>query len=191
MKKVYGVDLDGVTFRFKQGLGLYIEDVLGIPYKEEEITSYYWYECVDGLSKEDFNRCFHEFGEGGGYRDLDPLPGAIEGIKKILKNGHAVRFITSRPKYAYRDTLECLVEHGLDTNTHLHFAEGDKSIYIKRYNVDVFIDDSPFTVPEIVSNTRAQIYCMDHLFNRDLDDNDGEWFKRVHSWDEFLKAEGI
>ncbi len=191
MKKVYGIDLDGVTFKFKRGLGLYIEDVLGIPYKEEDIVCYYWHECIEGLTKEDFNRCFHEFGRGGGYRDLDPRPKTIEGIKRIIKAGHEVRFITNRPLYAYRDTVECLVEHGLDTKTFLHFADGSKVPYVKKYNVDVFIDDSPHTIPELVSNTRAQIYCMDHLFNRELDDNCGKWFKRVYNFDEFLEIEGI
>lgn len=189
--KVYGVDLDGVTFDFKRGLGLHIEDKLGIPYVEKDIISYFWHECVDGLEEDKFFELFHEFGRGGGYRDLDALPGAIEGIKELIKNGHEVRFITSRPLYAYRDTVECLVEHGLDKGIHLHFAEGPKSTYIKKYSIDVFIDDSPDTITELVANTRAQIYCMDHGFNHHLDDNDGKWFKRVHGWDEFLEAEGI
>jgi len=191
MKKTYGIDLDGVSFDFKGGLGRYIEDVLGIPYREEEITHYYWHECVEGLSEEEFNKLFHEFGRAGGYRDLDPLPGAIEGIKRIIAEGNKVRFITNRPEYAYLDTVECLIQHGLDVGTYLHFADGSKVPYIKKYNVDVFIDDSPYTIPEIAADTRAQIYCMDHGFNRELDDNNGQWFTRVHNWSEFLEAEGL
>lgn len=191
MKKVYAIDLDGVLFDFKSGLGLYIEDKIGIPYKEDDIVNYYWHECIDELSKEDFFKCFHDFGMNGGYRDLDALPGAIEGVKKLVKDGHRVRLITNRPAYSYKDTVESLVIHGLinDKTTSLHFVEGSKSPHMRKFNVDVAIDDSPYIIPDIATNTRAQIYCMDHSFNRHLDDNNGGWFKRVFSFNEFLEME--
>ena len=50
-KKKYGIDLDGVCFDFGKAFGHWMEDKRGIPYHQEEITSYYWFECVKGLTK--------------------------------------------------------------------------------------------------------------------------------------------
>lgn len=195
-KKVYGIDLDGVCFDFVNAFRCFLNDKLPIFLEEEEITSYYWYETTD-ITKKDFYEQFDKFGdEGHGYRHLKLLDGAVEGLRAIHEAGHKIYYITNRPLYALQDTIDCLEEHGFPQRENLHFAggpqgKGKKAPLIHKFNIDVFIDDSPRTVSQLAANTRAQIYCRNYKFNEHLDDNDGKWFRRVNNWAEFLEQEDI
>lgn len=187
-KKLYGIDLDGVCFFFAPAFCKWLENKTGLKAPEqEEITSYYWYECVDGLDKKEFWKEFHRFGEEGrGYRDLELIPGALDGLNRIIEAGHDIIYITNRPTYARDDTIESLKKNSFPS-AQLIFAEGKKHPVINEIGVDVFIDDSPRTIKEITQFTDATIYCYDYPFNKDVD---GE-FIRVSNWNEFLTAEGI
>lgn len=186
---LYGIDLDGVCFDFMGAFCEWLHDKRGIEIPEsEEITSYYWFECIDGLPKDVFWEEFHKFGNAHGYRDLSLLPGAIEGLNRIVDAGHEVMYITNRPKYALEDTKVALSKHNFPSSDRLKFANGLKSPVIIHYGVDVFIDDSPRTITEICVDTVARIYCMDYPFNRGIDVQN---YTRVSSWEQFLKAEGI
>lgn len=192
--KVYGIDLDGVCFDFLNAFREWLNDALHIHLEEREITSYYWYKNTDDISEKEFYEEFDKFGDQGhGYRHLKLLPGALEGLKKIHAAGHKIYYITNRPLYALADTISCLEEHGFPQRENLHFAggpqgKGHKAPLIKKFGVDVFIDDSPRTLVELTANTRATVYCRNYKFNEHLDDT---FFTRVNNWDEFLAAEDI
>ncbi|TFH25798.1 hypothetical protein E4G67_00480 [Candidatus Bathyarchaeota archaeon] len=189
-KKLYGIDLDGICFDFMHGFCNWLEEKVGVTVPDdEEITSYYWFEVVDGLDKDTFWEEFHKFGNANGYRDLALLPGAKEGLESIIAAGHEVMYITNRPEYAFADTQVALERHQFPFRERLVFANGSKAPHIRENNVDVFIDDSPRTIAEIVANTEATVYCMDYTFNRALNDLTG--YVRVYNWDEFLTAEKI
>lgn len=191
-KKVYGIDLDGVCFDFLNAFRCWLNGALHIHLEEEEVTSYYWYEDSEDISKKQFFEEFDKFGmEGHGYRDLVLLEGAVEGLNAIDAAGHEIFYITNRPLYALEDTKIALAKAGFPQQKNLHFAKGDKAPLLKEFNVDVFIDDSPRTVSQLAIGTRAQIYCRNYKFNEHLNDNDGQWFRRVDNWDQFLKAEGF
>jgi len=186
--KTYGIDLDGVCFDFMGAFIAWLNGALDMTLQKEEITSYYWHETTD-VTKEQFMVEFDKFGEEGhGYRNLDLLPGALEGLNRLDEEGHKIYYITSRPLYALQDTIDCLEEHGFPQRENLHFAKGSKSPLIKKFGVDVFIDDSPKTVVELTTETRATIYCRNYKFNEHLDDT---FFTRVNGWDEFLAAEKV
>jgi len=186
--KVYGIDLDGVCFDFKNPFRIWLNDHLHCHLEENEITSYYWHESSDEIDEHDFWKEFHNFGAANGYRDLPVLPGTLEALNKLVTEGHEIYYVTNRPEYALEDTKIALEKHNFPFRERLIFAKGKKSPIIKEKNIDVFIDDSPFTLEDITVNTRANIYCRDDLYNRKLDDT---FFTRVHNWNEFLEAEGL
>ena len=189
MSMLYGIDLDGVCFDFLHAFCKWLEDKAHVEIPDdEEITSYYWHETVDGLSKEVFDKEFDAFGLAGGYRYLELLPGAKEGLEAIERAGHDIVYITSRPDYAKRDTELALQYHLFPFRDKLIFSKGSKAPIIRELGVDVFIDDSPSTITKIVAGTNARIYCRDYPFNRKLDP---AGFTRVHSWEEFLTHERI
>ena len=185
--KIYGVDLDGVSFDFVNPFRLWLNDHLHCHLEEDEITSYYWYETTD-ISKEEFMREFDAFGLNGGYRNLPLLPGTLEALNAIVSNGHEIMYVTNRPEYAYDDTVAALKQHNFPFRDQLIFAKGKKSPIIRDKAIDVFIDDSPRTIVDISANTRATVYCRSYAFNEHLDDT---FFTRVNSWEEFLEHEGI
>lgn len=188
-QKTYGIDLDGVCFDFMNPFRMWLNDKLSINIGPHEIKSYYWHEGRDDLTKEDFFREFDKFGMGGhGYRHLNLLPMALEGLKRIHAEGHKIYYITNRPLYTQQDTIDCLEEHGFPQRENLYFAQGSKVPLVKELNVDVFIDDSPKTVEELTTQTRASVYCRSYPFNEHLDDT---FLTRVNGWDEFLVAEGF
>lgn len=188
--RLYGIDLDGICFNFLKGFTQWLSDEANVRVPEdEEITSYYWYETVDGLDKDTFWSEFHKFGKAGGYKNLDTIPGAMEGLAKIAGEGHKLMYITNRPDYVLDDTKETLLGHDVPFADQLVFANGAKAPVIREYGVDVFIDDSPRTIAEICANTDARIYCMDYPMNRAIHDIHN--YTRVKSWEEFLKAEGF
>jgi len=189
-KKRYGVDLDGVCFDFMSLFGAWLQRTCGVEYKYEEITSYYWHECIDGLSEATFWKEFDRFGMAGhGYRNLEILPGTLAALDIIVAAGHEIVFITNRPEYARQDTIDAIEEAGFP-KANIIFAKGNKAPIIQELGVDVFIDDSPKTVEQITTGTRATVYCMDAPYNRKLDDSLG-WFTRVCDWSEFLEAEEL
>lgn len=192
IKKVYGIDLDGVCFDFLNAFRCWLNDALHIDIKEHEVTDYYWYKSSKDINEKQFWKEFDKFGIGGhGYRHLKLLEGAVEGLSAIDAAGHDIFYITNRPPYAIEDTKISIAKAGFPQQHNLHFAKGDKAPLIKKFNIDVFIDDSPTTVARLAANTRAQIYCRNYKFNEHLDDNDGKWFRRVNNWSEFLIQEGI
>ncbi len=191
-KKVYGIDLDGVCFDFVNAFRLWLNNALNIDMKEEEVTSYYWYETSDDISKKQFFEEFDKFGmEGHGYRNLVLLDGTVAALNAIDAAGHDIFYITNRPLYALEDTKMSIAKAGFPQQENLRFAKGDKAPLLRALNVDVFIDDSPKTVTQLSTGTRAQIYCRNYAFNEHLDDNNGEWFRRVDNWSQFLAAEGF
>lgn len=186
----FGIDLDGVCFDFMHAFCEHLEEFAGIACPEdEEITSYYWYETIDGLEKDVFWEQFHKFGKDGGYRYLELLPGAKEGLELIDRLGHEIFYITNRPDYAKWCTEVALAHHQFPQKDNLYFANGSKAPFIRELDIHCFIDDSPRTIADLCANTQARIHCMDYPFNRHLHDLSG--YTRVYSWQEFLEAERI
>ena len=54
--KTYGIDLDGVCFNFCDAFRIWLNISLNININLNEITSYYWHEDIDDLSREQFFR---------------------------------------------------------------------------------------------------------------------------------------
>jgi uncharacterized HAD superfamily protein len=188
--KLYGIDLDGICFDFLHAFCDFLHENAGVTIPaDEEITSYYWYETVDGLDKDTFWREFDNFTKADGYRNLKILEGTKEALQAIVDAGHEIMYITNRPPEALEATKAALEEHGLPFRDRLVFAKGAKAPVIREYGVSVFIDDSPRTIAEICANTDATIYCRDYPCNRGIHDIHN--YTRVHSWDEFLEAEGL
>ena len=185
--KTYGIDLDGVSFDFSKGFRDWLRKNLDLHITDEEITSYYWFQTCLKISEKDFWEEFHKFGQNGGYKNLEVIPGTLEALNKIAIKGHKIVYITSRPDYATQDTKDALLMHNFPFAHNVHIAGKSKVPLIYEHEVDVFIDDSPTTIHDIVWNTEVKVYCRDYLFNRNL----SVPVTRVTSWHDFLTHEGL
>lgn len=184
--KVLGCDLDGTVFCWGSAFLDWLNKELSLNIQESQITDYLWFKSVPGLSEEIFWHEFERFGRCGGYRHLKPLPGAIDGLHKLAAAGYDIWYITKRPLYTEQDTKDSLEEHNLPFHKQLYVIEGLKSPLVRALNCDIFIDDSPSILTDVMLNTAAKVYCMDSRCNRHMDNT---WMTRVHSWDEFVRCE--
>lgn len=184
----YGIDLDGVCFDFLNVFRKHLNGAFGLKLEEHEITSYWWHEDTEELDEDDFYAEFDKFGRAGGYRNLPLLPGTVDALERIENAGHQIFYITNRPEYARKDTIATMKEHGFPFSKNLFFALGDKTTLINDLSINVFIEDSGETVIDIAKKTKAYVYCVDYLHNRDVEHSQVE---RIKDWDDFLLAEAI
>lgn len=185
MSKVYGLDLDGVCFNFVDAFCEHLFNNTGVNCRPGEITNYYWYECYDELTPEKFWEEFDKFGLAGGYGKLKVIDGVIEGIKRLKDDGKVIA-ITHRPEYARYDTLITVRSKlGIeDGNTYI--TTRPKSELINELKIDVYIDDAPHIVDDIIRNTSARVYMIDAKYNKDFEHPD---VIRVNSFKEFVDSE--
>ncbi len=188
LNRKYGVDLDGVCYNFVGPFSSWLKENLRISYSDNEIVDYHWYNCIPGLSEQDFWNEFHRWGKAGSYRDLDLLPGARDGVLWLMDNGVDVYFITARPEYAKEQTIESLEKHFPLNRDKLIFADGSKG-KVKEVNelgIDVIIEDAPHNANLIVEKTPAGVYLVDTSYNQDIRH---PRIKRVSHWDEIVSME--
>jgi len=187
MSLLYGIDLDGVSFKFCQAFCKWLYHRTGVYCNANNLTDYYWYKCVPGLTEEVFWKEFHEFGRAAGYRNLDLIPETISSLRSLEAAGHKLVYITHRPIYSFFDTIEALKEHDFPQRESLVYVKDSKVEWVNELGVDVYIDDSPNVLPELCGKTKTKVYCRDYAYNRHLDLD----FTRVSSWSEFLELEGV
>jgi len=187
--KVYGIDLDGVCFKFLKGFAKYLKDQHGIVITDNNLTNYWWSGIDKDLLTKIWKVYFHDFCRSGGLRTLEVIEGADTGLKLLRDMGNTLHFVTSREDYVEADTI-----HSIETllgieNPSVHIVpDKKKSPYVNRLSLDVFIDDAPATLTDLICNTRAQVYIMDYPYNRDI--VEGNFARRVSSWQQFMEAEG-
>lgn len=189
--RVYGVDLDGVSLQFIPDFSAFLKQKLNIDYSDDQIKNYYWHKCDLGITESDFWNLFHMYGQQlHRYRPLEPMPGAVEGIKYLMQNAKDVWFITGRPHYAYEQTVDSLEEKFGITSDHIIFSSGKdyKSNVVRRLRIDAFIDDAPHYAEAIASKTRAKCYLYDATYNQEVEEIPGKLI-RVSGWEDFINKE--
>jgi 5'(3')-deoxyribonucleotidase len=146
MSLVINVDSDGVVYDWHGYMVPFLSDALGVELDRNQFTEWDLAKAVQ-VSKAKFYELFEQAVNKGAFRKGEPLPGAIEGLKKLMADGHRVRIVTSKilrnellSEWAMVDTvtwyygIQCL--HGLE----LVFTSGSRKV---DYKADVVIDDKP------------------------------------------------
>lgn len=114
----------------------------------------------------------------GFYYDLKPLDGAVDGMKKLIEDGHDVVITTASPKssrYAYEDKREWVMKY-------LPFFDMNNFISAHRKDLigcDIMFDDGPHNIASFKGKTV--------LMKRPWNDNVVDIADHVvESWEEFL-----
>lgn len=109
----------------------------------------------------------------GFFRDLKPIPGAIEGVRTLLERGHEVVVVTAA-KNGHRDKAEWLREH-------LPFLPPENLVFTHRKELvrgDLLFDDAPHNLEAFAKYGVA--VAMAYRYNQ------GVAFPRVPDWPAFL-----
>lgn len=145
MGRRLGIDLDGVVADFNGGWMRRYNAEHQAELKSEMVTRW------DGLHEFTHFADMREFwrwAEGADgpsiFRHLEPYPGAVDTIRRLNRAGHDIVIITAKPDWAVHDTFEWLADHRIPTRE-VHIAHDKWEVAC-----DVYLDDSPFVVPDLV-----------------------------------------
>lgn len=111
----------------------------------------------------------------GFFRDLAPLPGAVEGMRQLVEAGFDVVIVTSARR-GHKDKLDWVEEH-------LPFLPRDQVIFAHRKELirgDIMFDDAPHHLRNF-ARYGGEAVAMAYPYNQDVP------CTRVHSWAEFTK----
>ncbi|WP_116999283.1 5' nucleotidase, NT5C type [Desertimonas flava] len=98
------------------------------------------------------------------FRHLEPFPGAVDTLRELAGAKHEIVIITAKPDWAVPDTLRWLADHEVPTRE-IHFRHRKSTVAC-----DVYLDDSPLVLPELVSRRPAATVCrMVRPWNTPLD----------------------
>jgi 5'-nucleotidase len=177
---IIGLDLDGVTGDYSNGLRQYLGDALEVP--EEKLDEVfpepadYNFSNWPGVS-EDFVKFHSEAVAKGLYREMDVIPKASETLWKLDSEGHHIRVITSRfvrHGQNYRvisSTGEWLDKHDIPYRD-IMFVRNKMDVF-----ADIYIDDSPENILAFQKAGRPVI-IFEAPYNREMKG------LRAKNWDE-------
>ena len=154
-----GVDLDGVVLEFQRTWARLYEEWFDILVPTAGLNEY---DALQDLTHfENTKEFFEWFTRAGGWQNMPWIPGAPGGIDGLLfDRGHDVVFVTARRSEARDDTKAWHFYSPWRHNTTLVF-KSEKS----RADCDLYIDDSPHIVKELVAQGKPVI-LLDQPWNR-------------------------
>ena len=150
-----GIDLDGVVADFNAGWIRIHREEFGSELQPEEVTTWDGLHVLAGFAD---MAAFWDWAQATEYRPsifrhFDPYPDAVDTLRALDASGHEIVIITAKPRWAVTDTLRWLADHELPT-TEIHIQSAKY-----RVDCDVYLDDSPFVVPELVEHRPAATVC--------------------------------
>jgi 5'(3')-deoxyribonucleotidase len=150
-----GIDLDGVVADFNAGWIRLHRDEFGSDLRPEMVTTWDGLHELGGFAD---MRAFWRWARGSDerpsiFRHLDPYPGAVETLRELDGAGHEIVIVTTKPRWARTDTFRWLADHDLPT-AEVHMIE-------RKYLVDcdVYLDDSPHVLPDLVRHRPGALVC--------------------------------
>lgn len=177
-----GIDLDGVVADFNRGWTAAYNDRFGTDLVPEQVTT--WDSPLELTHFVDMKAFWDWARDHGGhsvFRHLEPYPTAVDTLRGLNRDGHDVVVITAKPDWAVHDTLEWLADHRIPTRE-IHITE-------EKYRVvcDVYLDDSPLQVPELITHVPpgAVVCRFVRPWNEPV-----EGARDVHDWGEFRQVVG-
>ena len=141
-----GIDLDGVVCDFNAGWMELHKAEFGSDLVPEMVVT--WDNLHELGGFKDMN-AFWRWAQGNDdrpsiFRHLQPFPNAVETLHKLRDIGHKVVIVTAKPRWAISDTLRWIADHDLPTEEiHIRYRK-------HRIPCDVYLDDSPLVLPELL-----------------------------------------
>lgn len=150
-----GIDLDGVVADFITGWMLLYNREFDTQLTPDLVD--HWDAIPDLTHFADMDE-FWVWADGGPDRDglfrrLPTYPGALPTLDALAAAGHHIVILTTKPAEAVHDTFAWLAEQRVPT-TEVHILEAKWTV-----SCDVYLDDAPFQVAELVEKRPEAAVC--------------------------------
>ena len=172
-----GIDLDGVVADFNSGWTQLHNAEFGGSLTPDQVTTW---DILHTLGGFDDMEGFWAWARGNEarpsiFRHLELLPGAIDTLRALDAAGHRVVIVSTKPDWAVHDTMHWLADNEIPTHeVHLTFHK-------HLVDCDVYLDDAPGVLPELVEHHPDALVCR---FVRPWNDP-VEGAIDVHDWSDF------
>jgi 5'(3')-deoxyribonucleotidase len=183
------LDMDEVIAELLKATNSYYNNKHDTNFKLSDFDNYDWWN-VWRISKEKAVEEFYSFMESPQSKEIKPVEGAIDAIKK-LRGHHDLVIITSRQEEFKDNTLEWVKMYipGLEDNIYFTntlskiYTPTKKSDIALELGVDILIDDQPKYIHDCVEKgIKGLLY--DAPWNQTVLPNKN--IIRVYSWDDVL-----
>lgn len=162
-----GIDIDGVLYPWTDAANRAVMVKFDLP---DPGPHHHWDYLEEVIGKERFAWLWTRQGQETAFSELSIYPGARRAFEAILKDpANKVHFVTHRdPRYTSRMTAAYLSFH-FDAHpwAGLHVLQnGTPKSGLAEW--DVFVDDKPSTVLDMLANTNAQVFAPARPWNLEL-----------------------
>lgn len=128
------------------------------------------------------------------YAQVQPIPGAVEGIHRLRAAGHEVFFVTACTFGMVDQKAQWLRRWGFSAATAADAYRLPKDLVVvyekHRVLADLLIDDGPHNIMQWVRGTsqRRRAILLEYPYSHECDLTSAEWLwcYRAHNWDEIL-----
>ncbi len=171
------IDADGVLEDLSQKWVTYLNEKYGTSVRYEDLTEWDMTAAFPSLTRDQVYEIDRdeEF-----YSRLEPIPGAVEAVGRLLEDGHELYVVTTTPYQVVKPKMEraifrffpCFTWKNIIITANKHLIRGD-----------VLIDDG---VHNLVGGDYRKI-LVTAPYNRNFD-AEANGMIRVGSWDEIYRA---
>lgn len=184
--KRLGLDCDDVLFDFVSGLAEFHNKHYGTKLKRKDFYTYHFREIL-GCEAEEADERVDRFLDSPDFDRLLPLPGAVDGVNRLLEAGNGLCLVSSMYKRLYwrtaiqlnRHFLSYAFEGGIHLSRSSYTARGNdglsKADICVKEKLDAIFEDSPEYALECAeqfsrceSMADAKVVLIDSPWNKDF-----------------------
>lgn len=163
------VDMDEVLCQFVGKVLKRWNAINGTKFSREDITAWRMENILgnDILGRTAEGLIDEWMSEPGFYEDLEPVEGAIDGLQKLMDDGHDIVICTSVPEVAIHayDGKRKWMRRNFPRWSMKNFIACSRKGLIAG---DVFIDDGPHNIRDWCAAGKRGAFVMDAPWNKDL-----------------------
>ncbi len=179
-----GIDLDGCLYDWDDQSRFLMQHEFGYDVPAA-ITE--WNQLEKIVRPKHWRWLWSEGVERGLFRNGNNYKGGLEAMKELAEIVRVV-IITSRPPQARVDTVEWLAHYRIVIDElHILGKSGvtGKSDPKSSVPCDVYLEDAPHNLIELLENTKAKVIGFERSWNTEVRDRTGLYW--VKEWDDVVK----
>jgi uncharacterized HAD superfamily protein len=167
-----GIDIDETIASTFEPAFHYAKAKHGFDAEFDDLTHHDWANVEKlGISKEEERRIFYEFYHKAGNDAVLPIPGSVEGCRRLKAAGHELFAITGRSDHVRKPTEEWIARHFPNLFSEIVFTNHNsetavlKSEVCRRFGISEMVDDNmDFALDLAESGVRT--YVIERPWNR-------------------------